>query len=69
MTNSKGVVKFSKRCLFNGVKDTFIPKTVGIEFDLSNITAGLKDFSGDSHDYLKSLHIIHHFFVFYNQPP
>lgn len=63
MTNSKGVVKFSKRCLFNGVKDTFIPKTVGIEFDLSNITAGLKGFSGNSHDYLKSLHIKGLFFV------
>ena len=65
MTNSKGVVKFSKRCLFNGVKDTFIPKTVGIEFDLSNITAGLKekDFNGNSHDYLKSLHIKGLFFV------
>jgi hypothetical protein len=35
MTNSKGVIKFSNRSLFNGVKDTFIPKTVGIEFDLS----------------------------------
>jgi len=63
MTNSKGVVKFSKRCLFTGVKDTFIPKTVGIEFDLSNITAGLKDFSGDIHAYLKSLHIKGLFFV------
>lgn len=63
MTNSKGVVKFSKRCLFNGVKDTFIPKTVGIEFDLSNITAGLKDFTGDEFDYLKSLHIKGLFFV------
>ena len=63
MTNSKGVVKFSKRCLFNGVKDTFIPKTVGIEFDLSNITAGLKNFSGDQGSYLKSLHIKGLFFV------
>ena len=63
MTNSKGVVKFSKRCLFNGVKDTFIPKTVGIEFDLSNITAGLKNFTGGEFAYLKSLHIKGLFFV------
>ncbi len=63
MTNSKGVVKFSNRCLFNGVKDTFIPKTVGIEFDLSQIIKGVKNFNGTWQQYLKANHIKGLFFV------
>lgn len=40
MTNSKGVIKFSKfdkRGVLNGVEDTFVPKVYGIKFDLTKI--------------------------------
>ena len=63
MTNSKGVIKFSNRSLFNGVKDTFIPKTVGIEFDLSQITNKSKFKSTTVADELKAHHIKGLFFV------
>jgi len=37
LTNSKGVVHFSKRDVITGVEDTFTPNTYGICFDLSEI--------------------------------
>lgn len=40
MTNSKGVIKFSKRQVLNGIQDVFVPNVYGIQFDLRNIGAG-----------------------------
>lgn len=40
MTNSKGVVKFSKKQVIDGVADAFTPHIHGIEFDLTKIGAG-----------------------------
>ena len=43
MTNSKGVIKFRKHQLIEGVEDVFTPKTLGIEFDMTNIWKGESD--------------------------
>ena len=37
MTNSKGVVKFSSHTIIDGIKDSFTPNVLGIEFDLTHI--------------------------------
>jgi hypothetical protein len=37
MTNSKGVIKFSKKQVIDGVSDAFMPQIHGIEFDLTHI--------------------------------
>jgi hypothetical protein len=65
MTNSKGVIKFSKRVVLTGVEDTFVPNTYGIKFDLSCIDCG-ESTSGKNLDYkdvLKKYNIKGLFFV------
>lgn len=65
MTNSKGVIKFSKREVLTGVEDTFVPNTYGIKFDLSCIDCG-ESTSGKNLDYkdvLKKYNIKGLFFV------
>ena len=66
MTNSKGVVKFSKRQVLDGVEDTFVPNVYGIKFDLSCIDCGESTTSNGNVDYkeiLKKYNIKGLFFV------
>lgn len=66
MTNSKGVIKFSKRQVLEGVEDTFVPNVYGIKFDLSCIDCGELEASNGNIDYteiLKKYNIKGLFFV------
>ena len=65
MTNSKGVIKFSKRQVLEGVEDTFVPNVYGIKFDLSRIDCGETTSNGniDYKEILKKYNIKGLFFV------
>ena len=55
MTNSKGVIKFSKRQVLHGVEDTLVPHVYGIEFDLQFIGSGESPTPNEIVDYRKVL--------------
>ena len=70
MTNSKGVIKFSKahkNKIINGVEDTLVPSVLGIQFDLQNLISGVKNKFGEPYssvyDLFKEHHIKGLFFV------
>lgn len=54
MTNSKGVIKFSKRPLLDGIEDAFVPRTYGIIFDLQYIglNEGNANLDGEGREWL-----------------
>ena len=63
MTNSKGVVKFSKHNILKSTNKTLTPNTLGIQFDLTKIGHTNKDYTDDWQSVLRKHHIKGLFFV------